>query len=723
MKSWFRRGLVTVVVGVFAAALWAGPAAAQLASTPYMGWNTYYGLGRALSESTIESVANSLISSGLAQAGYRIVWLDAGWATGARDSSGQLIVDPSLWPDGMVGLTNWLHQRGLEAGIYTDGGASGCGGGGVGSYGHYQQDANTFAAWGFDAVKVDFCGGGQEGFPPQPLYAQFAQAVSNNASGRPMIFNVDNFWEPGQIDGTHPSLANSSWGNYQWSPPIAQSWRTDTDVGFGHGGGILFSDVLRNLDADAAHPEAAGPGHWNDPDYLGPELGMTSAQAQAQLSMWAILAAPLILGSDPRSLSAGSLAMLENPNLIAIDQDPLGAQGTLFGQQGSGQIWVKPLNNGDRAVALLNRGSSPQQISTVAWHVGLPPTGNYHITDVWQNTLAGTTGGISASLPPSSVALYRVSAIPNSAYYTMTNSVTGSGSGRVSSDPGGISCPGACSLTVGRGVPVTLTATPSPGSIFTGWSGGGCSGTGACFVTMGSNQAVTATFTALRALKVSLAGTGSGSVTSSPTGISCPDTCSIVIGQGAHVTLTPTTRSGSAFAGWSGAGCSGPKSCVVTMGSNEAVTATLTRSSGSGPPSSTGSGVSNIVWCTAPFGKYCYFTETLTTVETISGGKVSTIRAAGKGKRATKVVVVGRKKTKVAGGHTVTVTVGLNSTGRQFLKQFGNVPVTLRVELLRAGKLVTIAKRKLTIKPKKTAPKKPSHGPLLWTVRVDWPAL
>src|SRR5437764_3455209 len=185
-----------------------------------MGWNTYYGLGRALSESTIESVANSLISSGLAQAGYRIVWLDAGWATGARDSSGQLIVDPTQWPDGMGGLISWLHQRGLLAGIYTDAGAAGCNGAGVASYGHYQQDANTLPAWGFDAVKVDFCGAGQEGLTPQPLFTQFAQAVRNNSSGRPMVFNLDNLWEPGEIDGTHPSLANSAFTSYQYAPAI-----------------------------------------------------------------------------------------------------------------------------------------------------------------------------------------------------------------------------------------------------------------------------------------------------------------------------------------------------------------------------------------------------------------------------------------------------------------------------------------------------------------------
>jgi hypothetical protein len=152
-------------------------------------------------------------------------------------------------------------------------------------------------------------------------------------------------------------------------------------------------------------------------------------------------------------------------------------------------------------------------------------------------------------------------------------------------------------------------------------------------------------------------------------------------------------------------------------GSNKAVTATLAKSSGSGPPSSSGSGVTNIVWCAAPFGKYCYFTETLTTAETINSGKVSTIRAAGKGKPT---VVVGVKKVKVRGGHTVAVTVGLNGTGRQFLKQFGNVPVTFSVQLLKAGKPATIANRKLTIKPKKSH-KKPSHGPAFRTGRVAWP--
>ena len=374
--------------------------------TPYMGWNTYYGVGGGFDEAAIKSVAGSLVSTGLAGAGYRIVWLDFGWASGARDSAGNLVVNPTQWPDGMAGLTSWLHGQGLEAGIYTDAGTSGCSGKGVGSYGHYQQDADMFASWGFDAVKVDFCGAGQEGLTPEPLYSEFASALANNASRRPMILNVCNFWVPGQINGTLPTLANSSYANYQWAPQFAQSWRTDTDIGFIRN--VVFSNVLRNLDHNAAHPEAAGPGHWNDPDYLAPGLGMTDTEAQSQFSMWAMLAAPLILGSDPRVLSANQLAMLKNAQVIAVDQDPLGAQGTLVTQSGTSQVWVKPLASGARAVALFNRGSATAQISTTASDVGLPAASTYHLLNLWTDGATTTSGDITASVPSHGVVLYRV---------------------------------------------------------------------------------------------------------------------------------------------------------------------------------------------------------------------------------------------------------------------------------------------------------------------------
>jgi alpha-galactosidase len=385
--------------------------AAGLAATPYMGWNPYYANEGYGSEATMEAVASSLNSTGLQAAGYRIFWLDYGWWSNAasRDSTGQLTVDPNQWPTGMSGFTAWLHANGFLAGIYTDAGSTGCGGHGVGSYGHYQQDADTFVNWGFDAVKMDFCGAGQvlepQGHTPQELYTEFSQAVA----GR-MILNVCNFWTPGQIGNGLPTQQWSSWDNYQWAPAISQSWRTDTDVGSWTG--VAFKNVLRNLDQDAmpqAEVQAAGPGHWNDPDYLTPGF-LTGAQAQSEFSMWAMVAAPLILGSDPRTLGSSTIAMLKNPRVIAIDQDSLGAQGYLLSSSGSGQVWVKPLANGDRAVALFNTGSTTLQITANARAVGLPHASSYKLWNLWTNTTAKTTGKITASVPSDAVVLYRVTA-------------------------------------------------------------------------------------------------------------------------------------------------------------------------------------------------------------------------------------------------------------------------------------------------------------------------
>jgi alpha-galactosidase len=396
-----------------------------LSPTPYMGWNTYYGVGGVFNQGTIISVANSLLHRGLARAGYRVVWLDFGWASGQRASDGTLIVDRRQWPNGLPWLTGWLHEHGLLAGIYTDAGASGCYHQGVGSLGHYQQDADSFAAWGFDAVKVDFCGAGQDGLSPRPLYRRFARALEDNASHRPMLMNVCNFWVPGQIDGKRPSFPNSSYANALWAPRVAQSWRTDTDIG-GHRS-ILFKNVLRNLDRDAAHPGVARPGHWNDPDYLGPQLGMTRAESQAQLTMWAMVAAPLMLGSDPRRLSGSTTRMLENKQVIAVDQDRLGAQGRPIARHGDAQAWVKPLVHGARAVALLNRGTTSLTVTTNIRALRLARVNRYKVENLWTGATHNTTGSISARVPPDSALLYRVT--PNPTAVAAARSGGGAGGG------------------------------------------------------------------------------------------------------------------------------------------------------------------------------------------------------------------------------------------------------------------------------------------------------
>ena len=379
-----------------------------LACTPYMGWNTFYGLGSQFDESTIVDVANAMASRGLRDAGYTYVWIDGGWWDGSRDAAGNIAVSPTQWPHGLAWLTSYIHALGLKAGIYTDAGATGCGGSGQGSYGHYQQDADQFAAWGFDAVKVDFCGGNKLGLLPATAYAQFSQALRDNSSHRLMLLNICNPFYPGEVGPGDPPYNQSAYYSYSFGPSVGNSWRTDTDVGFSHS--IQWPDVLRNLDADAAHPEAAGPGHWNDPDYLGPELGMTPDEAQGQFTMWAMVAAPLIIGSDVRSLSSQSIAMLTNRDVIAVDQDRLGVQGTRIAQQGSGDVWVKPLANGDRAVAFLNRGSTPLTLSTTAEAAGLTRADRYTMRNLWTHAATETAGTIRATVPPDSVVLFRVSA-------------------------------------------------------------------------------------------------------------------------------------------------------------------------------------------------------------------------------------------------------------------------------------------------------------------------
>jgi alpha-galactosidase len=382
--------------------------APPLAATPYMGWNTYYGVGGVFDEETVMSVAEALIDRGLAHAGYRIVWLDYGWASGARDAGGELAIDSGQWPHGLSWLTDQLHARGLLAGIYADAGSSGCDGQGVGSLGHYKQDADRFASWAFDAVKIDFCGGGQERLDPEACCRDFVRALRGNSSRRPLVINICNFWRPEQVGDGYPPLERSAYVTHRWASQIAQSWRTDTDIGFTRD--VVFANVLRNLDTNGRHPEAAGPGHWNDPDHVVPELGLSSAESRAQFTMWAIVAAPLVIGADVRALSDDAVAMLSNPDVIAIDQDPLGLQGTPTKRdQGGVEVWLKRLVGEERAIALLNRGPTAERVTVDATEMGLPPDTAFDARSLWNRTTTQAATSVSDEVPAHSAALHRIS--------------------------------------------------------------------------------------------------------------------------------------------------------------------------------------------------------------------------------------------------------------------------------------------------------------------------
>ena len=373
-----------------------------LSPTPPMGWNTYYGLG-APTETQVKSVADFLVSSGLRDSGYGIVWLDGGWqADEPRDAQGNLTANPTRFPDGIPSLVAYLHARGLKAGIYTDAGDYAPASCGLGSRGHYQQDADLFAGWKIDAIKVDFLCGIGEKLDPGPAFREFSDAVAR--SGRPMLLNLCN---PLTDDwGLPHTPAQDAHNTYVYGPTTADSWRTGTDIAWGSPTAGEFPNVLRNMDANAWHPEAQGPGHWNDPDYLIPMRALPGGgyeldqeESTTQLVMWAEMASPLIIGSDPRTLPPAMIAALRNPEILAVDQDPLGIQGVRIATDATGDTYSKLLQgSGRRAVVLLNRSDAPAQRTVTFAQAGL--TGPVAVRDLRARADRGThTGGYTVTVP------------------------------------------------------------------------------------------------------------------------------------------------------------------------------------------------------------------------------------------------------------------------------------------------------------------------------------
>ncbi|MFJ7962478.1 glycoside hydrolase family 27 protein [Streptomyces sp. NPDC096324] len=367
--------------------------------TPYMGWNTWYGRGVAINQSVIRAEADALVNSGLAAAGFKTVWLDDGWWSGSRDASGKITVSSTQWPTGMNGLADYIHSKGLKVGIYTDAGYNGCGGANKGSAGHVQQDINTFAAWGYDAVKIDHCGGNITGLNDADTYATYRHAILNNSSARPMVFNI------------------CAWGYQAYQPVNSNAWRTDFDIAVGSSdgsyvpgsGAYTYAKVLRNLDTNSRTPTSAGPGHWNDPDYLltghnldGLPTSSTDAASRSQFSMWAMMAAPLIIGTRATTLSPASLATLTNAEVIAVDQDARGSQGVKIADDlAGGQVWSKRLTgSGTRAIALFNRSGTGRNITASFSAAGL--RGTIGLRDLWTHTNLSsvTTGSYTAYVPP-----------------------------------------------------------------------------------------------------------------------------------------------------------------------------------------------------------------------------------------------------------------------------------------------------------------------------------
>jgi alpha-galactosidase len=354
----------------------------SLAQTPPMGWNSWNKFACNVSEQLIRETADAMVSSGMQAAGYQYVNIDDCWQV-SRDAQGTIVADAARFPSGIKALADYVHGKGLKLGVYTDAGTLTCEKR-PGSLGHELQDAKTYAAWGVDYVKIDWCHA--EGLDPEVQYTKFRDALAQ--AGRPIVFSICN------------------WGvkaPWTWGPATGNLWRTTGDIkdtwdrmsviGFSQNGLEKF----------------AGPGHWNDPDML--EVGnggMKPDEYRVHMALWALLAAPLLSGNDLRNMTSETKKMLTNSEVIAVDQDAKGVQGHRVWDEGPLEIWAKSLADGSSAVGLFNRGESELKITLDFKTLGI--NGRAKLRDLWQHKDVGVADdSYTAAVPKHGVVLLKVS--------------------------------------------------------------------------------------------------------------------------------------------------------------------------------------------------------------------------------------------------------------------------------------------------------------------------
>ena len=374
---------------LFAAALiLALPAAGQrnhLARTPPMGWNSWNHFHRHVNDQVIRETADAMVASGMKAAGYKYVNIDDTWE-GQRDAQGN--IQPNAKFPNMTALADYVHSKGLKLGIYSSPGPKTCAGY-AGSYQHEAQDARTYAKWGIDYLKYDWCSAARvyKRDQMQDVYRKMALALL--ATHRPIVYSLCQYgWQDVWTWGA--SVGGNLW---RTTGDINDTWKRMSQIGFDQGRLAPY----------------AGPGHWNDPDML--EVGnggMTDTEYRTHFSLWSLLAAPLLAGNDLAHMSPATLAILTNRDVIAVDQDPLGKQGTRLSQDGTTEVWGKPLRGGAWAVGLFNRGEEPAQV-TVRWSQ-LGMGGRPHVRELWAHANRGRVPDhFTATVAPHGVVMLRVS--------------------------------------------------------------------------------------------------------------------------------------------------------------------------------------------------------------------------------------------------------------------------------------------------------------------------
>ena len=358
-----------------------------LAKTPPMGWNSWNKFAGRVDDATVRAIADAMATNGMKNAGYTYINIDDTWEGEKRDANGNITTNKKF-PD-MKALANYVHSKGLKLGIYSSPGPNTCAGY-EGSYAHEEQDAKTYAGWGIDYLKYDWCGArnlytDQE---MQAVYQKMGDAL--RASGRPMVYSLcqygrNDVWKWG------PDVGGNLW---RTTGDIRDAWDSMTKIGFNQ---------------DQLSPYAA-PGHWNDPDML--EIGnggMTDVEYRTHMSLWSMLAAPLIAGNDLRDMTPAIHDVLTNKEVIAIDQDPDGKQASRISRSGDQEIWARALAGGAYAVALFNRAKDDAQMSLKWSDVGVNGKPR-KARDLWSHSDVKIGGAdYSATVPGHGVVLLRLS--------------------------------------------------------------------------------------------------------------------------------------------------------------------------------------------------------------------------------------------------------------------------------------------------------------------------
>lgn len=363
-----------------------------MAKTPPMGWMTWNYFAENINEQAVKEMADAMVNNGMKEAGYEYIFIDDGWQ-GGRDNKNNIIPDPLKFPSGIKTLADYVHSKGLKLGIYSDAAPLTCAGY-TASLGFEEQDAKTFASWGIDYLKYDYCNAPEDVVTAQTRYKTMADALRK--SGRDIVFGICEW------GNRKPWLWGANVGGQLWrtTADIRDKWSSDKPYKNQNELHRLGAGILDVIDVNADLHTYSGPGYWNDMDMLnaglygkkGPSgdlggVGCTDVEYQTQMSMWCMMNSVLATSCDLRNLNAATKNILLNKDIIAINQDALGKQAERKIKNEVWNVFVRPLANGDFAVAILNRSNNNANYKLNFVDLGLAD--HYELYDLWQHKTVG----------------------------------------------------------------------------------------------------------------------------------------------------------------------------------------------------------------------------------------------------------------------------------------------------------------------------------------------